>query len=380
MGSLLSQLTRFAQERKLTTKLIPKLSYYCDPQKGKDNNFNLLRFLAAFAVLFGHCYALLGRPEPLGLTLGMSIGSIAVDIFFISSGFLVGASLIQRQSVIDYLLARFFRIFPALWMMLLLVVLVLGAALSTFALSEYYQDPQTYRHIAKSASLVTGINFHLPGLFHDNPYPSVVNGSLWTMIYELSMYGLLLLIWLSYHYLAKYFSRGLALCLTLLLGYFAYRTLAFRYILDARQFMHLALMFFSGTLYYLARHYIPLKAVVAFIMVFVLALCAILDKSIFSVVYIVSLPYLVFSIAYLPSGTVRLFNRGGDYSYGVYIYAFPLQQAVVALIPGIEVDRLFVISSAITLFCAVLSWHLLEKPVMAQRGKLFDFIKANLAR
>jgi peptidoglycan/LPS O-acetylase OafA/YrhL len=178
----------------------PTLQEFCAPERGKDNNFNLLRLLAAFAVLFGHCYALLGLAEPLGTTLGMSIGSIAVDIFFISSGFLVGASLIQRQSVVDYILARFLRIFPALWVMLLFVVLLLGAVFSHLPLASYYQDPQLVHHLGKSASLMTGLDFYLPGVFADNPYPRVVNGSLWTMIYELSMYGLLLLVWISYRY------------------------------------------------------------------------------------------------------------------------------------------------------------------------------------
>lgn len=356
-------------------KLAPKLQEYCAPERGKDNNFNLLRLLAAFAVLFGHCYALLGQAEPLGATLGMSIGSIAVDIFFISSGFLVGASLIQRQNVVDYLLARFLRIFPALWVMLLLVVLILGAALSTQTWSSYYHDPRIVQHLAKTASLMTGLDFYLPGVFANNPFPYVVNGSLWTMVYELCMYGLLLLMWIAFRLGAKHLPSFAACSLALAAGYWAYQILAFHYILEAKQLEHLSLMFFSGTMYYLARRWIPLHPIFSALAMLGLGLCLVFQKNVFEYAYILVLPYLVFSFAYLPTGLIRQFNRGGDYSYGVYIYAFPLQQAVIAMVPGIEASHLLLISGALTLVCAVVSWHLLEKPVMAQRWKLLRLLK-----
>ncbi len=369
MGLLLSRL-----------KLAPKLQEFCAPERGKDNNFNLLRLLAAFAVLFGHCYALLGQAEPLGTTLGMSIGSIAVDIFFISSGFLVGASLIQRQNVIDYLLARFLRIFPALWVMLLFVVLVLGAALSSQTWSNYYHDPRLFQHFVKSASLMTGLDFYLPGLFDNNPFPHVVNGSLWTMVYELCMYGVLLLMWIAFRLGKKYLPSFAASILALAVAYCLYQILAFHYILEAKQLAHLSLMFFSGTMYYLARRWIPLHLTFSVLAMFGLVLCLVFQKSVFEYAYILVLPYLVFSFAYLPAGLVRHFNRGGDYSYGVYIYAFPLQQAVIAMTPGIDVTRLLLISGTATLFCAALSWHLIEKPVMAQRWKLLSFLKVTALR
>jgi len=369
MGLLLSRL-----------KLAPKLQEFCAPERGKDNNFNLLRLLAAFAVLFGHCYALLGHAEPLGATLGISIGSIAVDIFFISSGFLVGASLIQRQSIVDYLLARFLRIFPALWVMLLLVVLVLGAALSSQTWSSYYHDPRIVQHLAKSASLMTGLDFYLPGLFANNPFPHVVNGSLWTMVYELCMYGLLLLMWIAFRLGTKYLPSFVASCLALAAGYGAYQILAFHYILEAKQLSHLSLMFFSGTLYYLVRRWIPLHPIFSVLAMFGLAICLVFQKNIFEYAYILVLPYLVFTFAYLPAGLIRQFNRGGDYSYGVYIYAFPLQQAVIAMTPGIDITRLLLISGALTLLCAALSWHLIEKPVMAQRWKLLSFLRVTAPR
>jgi peptidoglycan/LPS O-acetylase OafA/YrhL len=81
--------------------------------------------------------------------------------------------------------------------------------------------------------------------------------------------------------------------------------------------------------------------------------------------YHLSIAYLVVSIAYLPAGWLRRYNSVGDYSYGVYIYAFPVQQAVAALFPGIAVWCMVMASGFVTILLAVFSWHKIEKPAMA---------------
>ncbi len=99
-----------------------RLSNFTD---GRDNNFSLIRIIAAFAVLITHSFALAigtGEAEPFQKFLGMTMGTIAVDIFFITSGFLVTSSLLTRQSVIEFVWARVLRIYPALLVMLCLTV------------------------------------------------------------------------------------------------------------------------------------------------------------------------------------------------------------------------------------------------------------------
>ena len=80
--------------------------------------------------------------------------------------------------------------------------------------------------------------------------------------------------------------------------------------------------------------------------------------------YMVVLPYLVMWLAYVPAGPVRAYNQVGDYSYGIYIYAFPVQQAVVALVPGISPAGVLAASLPIVAMLAVLSWHLIESPAL----------------
>src|SRR5487761_1170379 len=102
--------------------------------RGRDNNFNLLRFLAAFAVLISHSFSLatgVSDAEPLRAAYGLTWGDIAVDVFFVTSGFLVTASLLKRRSATAFVWARVLRIFPALWLMLFLTVFGMGLALTS---------------------------------------------------------------------------------------------------------------------------------------------------------------------------------------------------------------------------------------------------------
>jgi len=84
--------------------------------------------------------------------------------------------------------------------------------------------------------------------------------------------------------------------------------------------------------------------------------------------YWLFLAYLTFYLAYVPNGPIRQFNRLGDYSYGIYIYAFPIQQALLASIPGLGPWQLFGGAFALTLVAAVLSWHFVEQRALALKG------------
>jgi peptidoglycan/LPS O-acetylase OafA/YrhL len=133
--------------------------------RGTDNNFNLLRMGAALAVLITHSFALAigtGDAEPLRGSLGMTLGSISVDIFFITSGFLVTGSLLTRQNLIEFIWARVLRIFPALIAMLGLTVFGLGCFFTSLPLSSYLADTKTF------AAIQEGLTRHILR-FVENP-------------------------------------------------------------------------------------------------------------------------------------------------------------------------------------------------------------------
>lgn len=320
--------------------------------------------MAAFAVLVSHSYALSapGTEEPLAHALGVSFGSTAVDIFFLTSGFLVTASLLSRQNIAKFVRARILRIFPAMLVMLLITITWLGMFFSTEPLSSYFSSPQTLKYFLKCLTLFSGVEYELPGVFTNNPYKNAVNGSLWTMPYEVKMYAILAIIWSALFFIqssrAQLFKllvlvcTGIS-CLWFILAHFGVMK-------DAGFGLRLFFMFFSGASFYVLKGRIILSRQF-FYFFLALLLFSSFSKDVFFIVYNLTLAYLLFAVAYIPAGMIRTYNKLGDYSYGAYIYAFPVQQSTVALMPGISVGYLMLISSTITLALAMLSWHLLEK-------------------
>ncbi|MBI1771646.1 MAG: acyltransferase [Burkholderiales bacterium] len=316
----------------------------------RDNNLNLLRMVAALAVLVGHSFALLAQPEPWGELTGMTPGSIAVDVFFIVSGMLVTGSLVNKQSVIDYVCARALRIFPALICMLLLTVFLLGPYFSSLPMTEYLSAAATWKYLLKCASLLPDIAYTLPGVFAHNPYPYAVNGSLWSMPYEIKMYLLLSALWCCLTLLKKwriqilvYLISAVTLLAAMLMftrHFYLYPDSEFLlhfYPYYDSQFARLLFMFFSGASLFMLKEKLVLTRRFFYPLLSLVLATAFISKPLFFISYNLTIAYLVACVAYLPGRWLRAYNSVGDYSYGVYIYAFPVQQAIAALFPGIAV-------------------------------------------
>jgi peptidoglycan/LPS O-acetylase OafA/YrhL len=348
-----------------------------------DNNFHLLRILAAFAVLVTHSFALStgsADAEPFRQSMGMTMGSVAVDIFFIVSGFLVTGSLLKTRSAIAFFWARVLRIYPALVVMLVLLVFVLGPLFTTLPLASYFAAPRTYSYFVKCATLVWGVNWTLPGVFHFNPAKDAVNGSLWTMPHEIHMYGILLVTWIALGWRGaervKLFQFAILTAMTssgmILVGGHLLLNIEIE-----GWFMKLFFMFFTGAGFYVLRERITLRRSIFWIFVVGLVVSGLVSRQLFFVVYVLTIAYIVFYVVYVPVGTIRRYNRLGDYPYGMYIYAFPIQQTVAACIPGVSVPGMVVLSTIGTLFMAVLSWHLLEKRALKLRARFTQQTQAN---
>lgn len=343
-----------------------KLSDY---SQSRDNNFNLIRMVAAFAVLLSHSFPLTGSgADPVHRVIGtLTLGDLAVDLFFVASGFLVTASLLKRQSGVDFVWARFLRIYPAFWLMLLLLVFVLGPLFTTLPLPSYFAQSSIYVHLTKAATIFLRAATTLPGVFTTNPLPNAVNGSLWTMPYEVRMYAILAVTWLL---LRGWSDRIRALKIAVIV----YALLAAGYLVAEQfsligqfprlhQLARLSFMFFSGATFYVLRARIRLRAAL-FWPLLLLLLLSVGQRHLFFVLYHGSIAYLLLYLAYVPSGLIRRYNAMGDYSYGFYIYAFPVQQAVAALLPGVSVLEMVLIALPVVLLLSALSWHLLEKRVL----------------
>jgi peptidoglycan/LPS O-acetylase OafA/YrhL len=340
----------------------------------RNNNFHLIRMVAASMVLVSHSVAIAtGKVElePWRAWLGLTPGSVAVDIFFVVSGLLVSQSLDRRKDAKSFVLARFFRIWPGLLVALLLTVFGLALWFNTMSVAEFLSDKVTWHHVTKNIVLIFGVHYHLPGAFDTNPLPHIINGSLWTLPAEIRSYGGLLALWLAATWGLKDKVAFRWIVLLPLLYFGGRHFVDLGSVSVEKSGTRIFAMFFAGSAAYWWREKLVIPMWAGPVLGGLLAL-SLLHPPTFAWAYSLILAPLVISLAYQPSGFLLNYNRLGDYSYGTYVYAYPIQQAVAAQYPGCSSGFLMLVSGAGTLVMAVFSWYWVERPAMrwaAQRWK-----------
>ncbi len=348
-----------------------------DRAGGRDNNFNLIRFAAAAAVLVSHAVPVaLGTavPEPFEESYGVALGTLAVYVFFAISGFLITASFERSSSRTSFVLARVLRIMPGLFASLVIVTWVMGPLVTAIGAGTYLSlsDPAVF--FLKNLTMVN-IEYYLPGVFLDNPVSNVV-GSIWTLRHEVFAYVLVFAIGIS----GGLASRGrataaLLLCLLLQAG-LTRSGLPLPRLLD--QFLTLICPFLAGMAFHVWRSHIPLSWPLLAAALAVFVFLGDHDAGFWPMV--LSLTYITFWTAYVPRGPLLAFNRLGDYSYGIYVYAFPVQGLMVWLLGPQGMWQNVLYSFPPVLFCGILSWHLVEKPCLDAKPRLLARLKPRARR
>jgi peptidoglycan/LPS O-acetylase OafA/YrhL len=331
-------------------------------ETGTDN-FLLLRFIAATMVIFGHAYAMSGIPGAADFIarahLGKDIysGSLAVDIFFVISGFLVTGSYLQRANLEVFLKSRALRVLPAYAACMIFTAFVLGTIYTELPLWKYWLSPDTGGYVMVNMQFGTDLRWSLPGVFAHNPYPNSVNGSIWTLPAEVRMY-LWVAILGALGVLRKRWLANAAFATLLVLGVFNPEQLP---LVPHPDFFRLAAFFLAGAFCYINRDWIPVSN---WLLLALIAL-AIVTRHSFTSSWTLggAIAYGSLWFAYRPN--FHFFNWFGDYSYGLYLWGFPVEQAVAHWFGAPTRPMLiFVISLPITLVLAALSWHLIEKPAL----------------
>jgi len=336
--------------------------------RGRDNNLNLIRMLAAIGVLVSHAWPIaLGAAasEPLEGLLGASLGHVSVLVFFVISGFLIPRSFERQPTLAAWLRARFLRLFPGLVVAAVLTVAVLGPLATTLPLAEYLQRPETLAYVPRTLSLFA-MQRGLPGVFAANPYPVAINGSLWTLFYEVACYGGVMALGLAGALRSRWhMGVALGLFLAVWLG-LAATPLGALAPGRVKLLMSLGLPFAIGTGFYVWRDRLPLHPGLA--LAFVVLTAAAWGTDLGRLLFVVALCYAVFLLAYLPGGRLHDYNRIGDFSYGTYIYAFPVQQLTMHLAGPLGPLANIAIALPATLALAAVSWFWIERPALALSG------------
>ncbi len=328
-----------------------------DVSDSRDNNFDVLRLFAATIVLVSHSFFLAGVDDPVGAWTGITLGSLGVALFFGMSGFLIMKSWTFDPRVRTFAEKRILRIMPALWVVIAVTTFVMGPLLTELSLGAYLTDPGTWRYFILGSLLVTfgGV---LPGVFEDNPYPDAVNGSLWTLPIEASAYAMVALLGVLGAY------RRREVLPVLLVASLVVSVL----VQDHPVLMNLRLysFFLAGMTMYAWRDRIVLSWSVS--AVALLAWVLAFNSPVLVVISATALPYVAMVFAYRTPAALRRLAAFGDVSYGLYIYAFPIQQ-IAALALGAKVTPLgiFLISLPAAWLLGLASWRIVEKPALRRK-------------
>lgn len=322
----------------------------------RSNSFDLLRLAAATAVIVNHQFLVLGRPEPQIFDAG-GLGFFAVLVFFGLSGGLITRSWERDPRVKSFLFKRCLRIFPALVAVVTLTVLVVGPAFTSLAVREYFFNAMTWKYF-RCAILWPGHSW-LPGVFGTNPYPHAVNASLWTLPIEFALY-LSVLVGGIIGILQR---RNLVSLVVLLLSILA-SAVSFHHNSFIRDISLLSYMFWWGAwLRINVQSRKPVDKInLALGLAALVVMAAASPYSLARTGLVLFASSLVWMASKIQFGD-RITRRIGDLSYGVYVYAFPVQQSLVAAYgkEAFSYWGFLAMSCAITYALALFSWHVVEK-------------------
>lgn len=345
-----------------------------DANKGIGPGFDLLRVVLAFGVIAWHSIALCyDAAETLKTASYWILVYAVVPVFFALSGFLVTGSAL-RLPLGQFALSRVLRIVPALAVDTAVSVLIFGTIFTTLPVLVYLTHPETLHYWL---NIVGEIHFYLPGVFKDHVVPAV-NGSLWTIRPELACYvlmGGLIATGLVKRW--EFVALGAAgVWAVSLIGQNIPVDYPGRYQITGDT-SKLVIFFLVGSLFFLLRHKIPSSRWIAGAAVLFMILSAVFGSSELSSnrwYMLVACPLLTYLIVWLgthPLPQLPLFNRG-DYSYGIYLYGFPVQQAIIALTGTDQPWQVFVYTLVPVTLLAMMSWHFVEKPTLKLR-RAFSF-------
>ncbi len=339
---------------------------------GHANFFTPLRFLFAYMVLIGHAFVVVrgGSAYEPHIFYQFTMSYIAVNLFFIASGFLVTASMLYRKNMANFLSARILRIFPALIAHVFVILLVFGPLTTTLPLWEYLTHPDTLK---QPLSVLTfgDTDMALPGIVPNNS-EHIASGALWTLRYEVLAYIGTLLAFTLGLMRARWMLAGQFILFAVALPVALYSGLYDQLPATAQSLLRFGMCYGLGACIYAYRERINFRAWLVPVFFGIAALAH--NSVIFEVLLTLAIGYGLFWAAYVKFPRLNFLQSGTDLSYGIYIYHWAVLQGFKHFWADISVWQLILISTPVTIALAALSWYLIEKPALGLKTKFANFL------
>lgn len=334
--------------------------------KRDNNNLDLVRIIAACMVIYGHAYAIspqVGKDDIIHQLIGFDYsGSLAVKIFFFISGLVVTNSFFSKRNINDFVSSRFFRIWPAFTAVVIIGYLI-GLSISTLSTPNFMEQIPFISYLLKSLTL--DITWSFPGVFTKNNI-NTFNGSLWTIIYEVGAYIVLM----ATMVLFKYNKTAITLfCLLIIADPIILDGFILKLTTLNDEVKYLPACFSVGVLFAIYKDNIEINLNIFFMLVLFTAILSSQDSGLSKLMFYISLMY---GVIYFSSTSLMLSLKvKNDISYGVYLWGFPVQQIVASAIGGYSIVYNQAASIILSLIAGSLSWILIEKRFI-RYGKKFS--------
>ena len=322
----------------------------------KANGLNLIRLGLAVSVILWHSFAITGRDVDSQFLVQL-MGSTGVDGFFAISGYLIYSSWDRNPKVGAFLWARVLRIYPAFLVCLIVTPFVLapiGLLLQGTDPTILFAGGEAFKYVGFNLFLWP-LGSTLPGTPSDVPLPDVWNGSLWTLSWEFLCYLALLGLGISKAIRIRWMPIALFIAVTIATIAVTLTRIDVWVLTNGLRF---SLMFLAGMVLYRYRNSLPVSPLLIGGAIVVTLLAMLLPN--YRIVAAIPLAYaLIASATYVRS---RRLQFRTDISYGMYIYAFPIQQVLaLAGLFVLPVPIFWLVSTALTAVFALGSWLLIER-------------------
>lgn len=329
------------------------------------NNFDFLRVVFALTVALAHLIELSQIQAFQEYKIFFNT-RLAIDGFFVISGFLIAKSYESNKNFKVYVTKRIKRIVPA-YAFLILVCAVFFSFISTYSFSNYFSSLQFWKYLVANLSFQNYIEPCLPGVFEGN-LTCAVNGALWTIKIEEAFYLLLPV----FYYLIDSKKVNIYVLSILIyvssIVYFNYFVHADMYRI-AKQLPGALAFFVTGVVFYRNfsflykwRHHIIIPCIILFV----------LEQYVYTTQILkpISYGFMVFYMAY-SFKYLNNFGKYGDFTYGIYIYHFPLIQIFVYynLFERYNYILASILVLLLVLVASILSWYLLELRYLSENRK-----------
>lgn len=333
--------------------------YLKDTINIRSSNLSLIRFVSAILVIACHAYPLAGgrtNIDPLlQISSGtISFGSLAVAVFFISSGLLVAKSVENKNKASMYFKSRCLRILPPLIFTVLITVIIMGIFFTKLDLFEYFTSSETYKYLLNA--IMVPIH-QLPKVFENNIYGPVINGALWTLPVEFICYIILFFV-----YKLKLMEKTIFkyTVLPILAVFIFLNTTSNALLITLSGYAEPVFMFYAGVAYYIYRDKIIFSSKLFIISSIIFVASIILGIAWLGL--ILFFPYLLIFLSFGIGQVNKWVDNLGAIAYGIYLCGFPIQQTIVYYFGG-EMDPMlnFVIAVPVAILLGMIIYFVSEK-------------------